>query len=393
MKPVIIKTLVAIFALLLALVISEGALRLLKIGYPDFYDYDPLLGSRLRPGIEGYFLKEGGGYVSINADGLRDREHSLEPAPHTLRIAVLGDSFAEAMQVNQDETFWAIMEKNLQGCANLGGRRVEVLNFGQAGLGTAQELLAFRHRAAKYAPDVVLLAFFTGNDMADNSPALMQYDYNPYFTLEDGRLVLHDRRTREKWAEEQQKKSWGGEMKRWCQDHFRVFQVWGQFQKVLKARWSQFRRGEAHAAPFGSEAGLKTDVYRAPTKKVWQDAWQVTEALLVQLRDEVAARGARLYVVVMTIGAQVLPDAANREGFARELGLQDLLYADRRLEAFCRQQGIPVLLLAPPFQEYASAHQVFLHGFKDTLGIGHWNRQGHRLAGDLIAKWLCGQLH
>jgi hypothetical protein len=241
---------------------------------------------------------------------------------------------------------------------------------------------------------VVLLTFFTGNDMADNSPDLMQYDYNPYFTLEDGRLVLHDQRAREKWAAEQQKKSWGGEIKRWCHDHFRVFQVWGQFRKVIKAWWSQFRRqGVAHAAPFGSEAGLKTDVYRAPTKKVWQDAWQVTEALLVQLRDEVAARGARLYVVVMTIGAQVLPEAANREGFARELGLTDLLYADHRLEAFCRQQGIPVLLLAPPFQEYASAHQVFLHGFKDTLGIGHWNRQGHRLAGDLIAQWLCRQLH
>ena len=213
-------------------------MRLLGISYPDFYDYDPICGSKLRPGVSGYFLKEGGGYVSINSDGLRDREHALAHPPDTLRIAVLGDSFAEAMQVNREETFWAIMEKELQGCPNLGGRRVEVINFGQAGFGTAQELLALRHRAWKYAPDVVVLAFFT-DDIRRNLPEFMQYDFNPYFSLEDGRLVLHDRRTREKWAAEQQKKSWGGEIKQWQQDHFRILQVWRQFQAVFKAWWSK----------------------------------------------------------------------------------------------------------------------------------------------------------
>lgn len=381
--------------LALALVLTEAGLRLLGVGYPDFYDYDPFLGSKLRPGIQGYFLQEGGSYVSINSDGLRDREHSLAHPPNTLRIAVLGDSFAEAMQVDQDETFWAVMEKDLQGCPHLGGRQVEVLNFGQAGFGTAQELLAFRHRAAKYAPDVVLLAFFTGNDITDNSPAMMQYDYNPYFTLEGGRLVLHDERTREKWAQEQQKKSWGGEVKQWQRDHCRILQVWQQFQKVFKAWWtSPSQTGVAHAAPARSESGLDYSIWRPPVTKEWQDAWQVTEALLVQMRDEVAARGARFSVVVLTIGAQVLPDAANRAGFAEELGVKDLLYADHRLERFCREHGIPILLLAPPFQEYATRHQVFLHGFKNSnFGVGHWNRDGHRVAGDLIARWLCGQLH
>jgi hypothetical protein len=394
MKPRLSKIFIILASIVTALIICEAGLWLLGIEYPDFYDYDPFLGGKLRPGIRGYFLKEGGGYVSINSDGLRDREHSVDHPPNTLRIAVLGDSFAEAMQVNQEETFWAVMEKDLQHCANLGGRQVEVLNFGQAGFGTAQELLALRHRAAKYAPDVVLLTFFTGNDVADNSPALMQFDYNPYFSLENGRLVLHDQRTREKWQEVQQKKSWGGEFKQWRQDHFRIFQVWGQFQTVFRAWWGTPRRtGEAHAAQPGSEQGLSDAAYRAPASPVLQEAWKVTEALLVQMRDEVAARGAKLFVVVLTIGAQVLPDPQVRDGFARSLGLKDLLYADRRLETFCQQHGIPVLLLVPHFQEYATAHRVFLHGFKDSLGVGHWNQQGHRLAGDLIAQWLCGQLH
>jgi len=114
--------------------------------------------------------------------------------------------------------------------------------------------------------------------------------------------------------------------------------------------------------------------------------------LLVQMRDEVAARGARFYVVVLTSGAQVHPDPANRAVFAKSLGVPDLFYADRRLETFCQKEGIPILLLAPAFQEYATVHQVYLHGFKGNLGGGHWNQQGHRLAGDMIARWLCNQV-
>ena len=148
----------------MALALCEAGLRLLGIDYPDFFDYDPVVGSKLRPGIQGYWLKEGGGYVSINSDGLRDREHSLQPPPHTLRIAVLGDSFAEAMQVNREEAFWAVMEKDLQDCPRLRPRRVEVINFGQAGFGTTQELLALRHRVWKYAPEIVLLTA-TGTEM------------------------------------------------------------------------------------------------------------------------------------------------------------------------------------------------------------------------------------
>uniref|UniRef100_A0A7C3Z2Q0 SGNH/GDSL hydrolase family protein n=1 Tax=Desulfobacca acetoxidans TaxID=60893 RepID=A0A7C3Z2Q0_9BACT len=392
MKQTTAKIFTILASVVLALVLCEAGLRGLGIGYPDVFDYDPLLGSKLRPGISGYFLKEGGGYVSINSDGLRDREHALPHPPNTLRIAVLGDSFAEAMQVNQDEAFWAVMERNLQSCPNLGGRRVEAINFGQAGFGTAQELLALRHRAGKYSPDIVLLAFFTGNDVADNSPALMQFDYNPYFTINNGKLVLHDERTRQRWEEEQQKKSWGGEFKRWRQDHFRTFQVLQQFQKTLKNRWSMVSgTGKAIAAQVIPEAGLSDSIFREPATAVWQEAWKVTEALLLQMQNEVAARGARFFVVVLSSGIQVHPDSAVRAGYARQLGVPDLFYPDRRVEQFCRQHGIPVLLLAPAFQAYATEHQVFLHGFRGNLGSGHWNQAGHRLAGEMLAKWLCQQ--
>jgi hypothetical protein len=393
LKQGINKALLIFASLVLALLVCEAGLRLLGNQYQEFYENDFWFGAKLRPGINGYFLKEGGGYVSINSDGLRDREHSLAHPQNTLRIAVLGDSFPEAMQVNQDETFWAVMEKDLQGCPSLNGRRVEAINFGQSGFGTAQELLALRHRAWKYEPDVVLLAFFTGNDVADNSPALMEHDYNPFFRLQDGQLVLHDRRTRERWQEEQRKRSWGEKFYRWRRDHFRITQVLHQGEMTLKTWRSPPGTGETAANQHVSEPGISDSMYREPVSPVWQEAWKVTEALLVQMRDEVAAKGARFFVVVLSTGAQVDPDPAVRAAFAQGLGVKDLFYPDRRLEKFCQREGIPILLLEPAFQQYATAHQVYLHGFKGNLGGGHWNPNGHRLAGDMIARWLCGQLH
>jgi hypothetical protein len=394
MKQWLTKALLVLAGIVIALALCEAGLRLLGIEYPDFFDYDPLVGSKLRPGIKGYFLKEGGGYVSINSDGLRDREHSPNPPPNTLRIAVLGDSFAEAMPVNREEAFWAVMENALQGCGNLRGRQVEVINFGQSGFGTTQELLALRHRVWKYSPDVVLLAFFTGNDVTDNSPALMQWDYNPYFSYQDGKFVLNDKHTQERWEKEQREKSWGGGFKRWREDNFRVFQVLREAHKLARTWWSQIqKRGQSAAAHQRPKAGLSNAVFREPTEAVWQEAWEVTEAVLLMMRDEIAQKGAKFLVVVLTGGIQVHPDPSARTEIANRLGVKDLFYPDRRLEKFCQREGIPILLLAPAFQEYATKHQVFLHGFPDNLGGGHWNQNGNRLAGKMIAKWLCRQIN
>lgn len=394
MKPWKTAAFLILAGIICGLILCEAGLRFLGIEYPDFYDYDPQFGGKLRAGMEGYWLKEGGGYVRINREGLRDREHAISHPPNTLRIAVLGDSFAEAMQVNREEAFWAVMAGELQGCRNLRGRQVEVINFGQAGFGTTQELLAFRHRAQKYSPDVVLLAFYTGNDVADNSKALKQQDYHPYHVYQDNELILDDQATREKWLEEQRKKSWLGYFYRWRLDTFRIEQLLHHGQKAAWTWWSgREPRDNANASSKGSKVGNEKAIYLEPTEAVWNEAWRVTEGVLLLLRDEIGRTGAKFFLVVLTNDIQVHPVPSVRDEFARQLGVQDLFYPDRRLENLCRNAGIPVLLLGPHFQEYATGHQIFFHGFKNSLGSGHWNQNGHRLAGQILAQWLCGQIN
>jgi len=378
-----INILLVVAGLIAGLALCELGLRCLGIEYPNFYDYDPHFGSKLRPGLKGYWLQEGGGYVSINSDGLRDQEHPISHPPNTLRIAVLGDSFAEAMQVNRDEAFWSVLERELQGRSKEPGRRVEVINFGQAGFGTTQELLAFRHRARKYAPDLVLLAFFTGNDVADNSKALKQRDYHPYLIYQGKKLVLDDRAAQEKWREEQRKKTWASEFYRWRLDTFRIEQVFYHGREVAQTWWTGRKTGGDSRG-----SGLYDAIYRDPTEEVWKEAWRVTEGALLLLHDEVVLTGARFVVVVLTNEVQVHPRSSTRAEFARQLGVVDLFYPDRRVEDICHRAGIPVLLLAPDFQDFATRHQVFFHGFQGSLGSGHWNQNGHRRAGQRIARWL-----
>ena len=55
---------------------------------------------------EGWHRSEGEAYIRINSRGLRDREHSSEPAPQTFRVAVIGDSFTAGLHVDLEEIYW-----------------------------------------------------------------------------------------------------------------------------------------------------------------------------------------------------------------------------------------------------------------------------------------------
>jgi hypothetical protein len=122
---------------------------------------------------------------------------------------------------------------------------------------------------------------------------------------------------------------------------------------------------------------------------VWQDAWRVTEALITEMRGEVQQHGARFVVVTLSNGIQVHPDPSAREAFMRRVGASDLFYPDKRIASLGERERIEVFMLAPELQAYAERNKIFLHGFGAELGNGHWNAEGHRIAGELLAQKLC----
>ncbi|MBI4206766.1 MAG: SGNH/GDSL hydrolase family protein [Betaproteobacteria bacterium] len=130
--------------------------------------------------------------MKINSRGWRDREHAVNKPEREYRIAVLGDSFAEALQVDLKDTFWSLLPERLARCGLESGKRIEAINLGVSGYGTAQQLLTLRRRVWEYAPDLVLVAFFPGNDVRNNSRALEPDRLRPFFVIKDGQLALDD---------------------------------------------------------------------------------------------------------------------------------------------------------------------------------------------------------
>ena len=392
------KLLLILFGVVFGLALVEIGLRLLGFSYPEFYVTDARRGYSLRPNMEGWYRKEGEAYVRINSDGLRDREHSKIKPPNTFRIAVLGDSFVEALQVPFEESFCQRVEQQLRSCPAMAGRDVEVINFGVSGYGTAQELITLRNQVWQYSPDLVLLTVTTSNDISDNSQALKKTNQIPYFVWLDERLVEDDSFLQTRAF--QSRNNLLGGAGRCFRDHLRLVQAIQQAAfglRIMREQRAAARSSQPDKpvnAPQNlmtptDELGVDNLVYREPSDPVWINAWTVTEQLIKTMRSEIESKGAIFAVMTLSNPPQVLPASASREAFLQRVGAKDIFYPDNRIAQFCRREGIAVATLAPAMQQYAEQNNVMLHGFGKDVGNGHWNVAGHHIAGQLAADEIC----
>ncbi|MEG4022066.1 SGNH/GDSL hydrolase family protein [Microcoleus sp. S13C4] len=387
----------ALSGLLMGVIIGEVGLRVAGIkGYPKIGDFgesaptrfhtsDPDLGWKLKPGVSGDWKEEGASFVQVNSEGLRDREHTKAKPPNTLRVAVLGDSFTEAIHVPVEQTFWSKLERKLGNCEAVKGRKnVEVINFGVQGYGTAQELVMLRKKVWDYNPDIVVLAFFTGNDIINNSPKL-EYDlYRPFFVYDASGKLVPDMSFRNRAPIERNERavSFVDRLPTWLVNNSRILQVVKKADIEMKKR----QLSEDFTA-------LSTKNLKPPEDAVWENAWRVTEGSIVTLRNEVVQKNADFLLVVIGDPIQVDRDPAKRKKFMQENNIQNLFYPDRRLEKLGNREGFRVLTLAEQFQSYAEKYQVCAHGFDNSVPCGaHWNELGHRLASIKISQNLCQQL-
>lgn len=405
----------------------ELALRLAGISYPYFTRVDEWTGFSLRPGAAGWQRDEGEAYVRINEHGMRDHDHEKTKPANTLRIAVLGDSYTEARQVDVNDTFAAVLERTLSSappssCPILNNKSIEVLNFGVSGFSIAQELLHMRHRVWEFHPDIVILQITTGNDIRNNSWALEKSDQKPYFRInktksgtrndlesdvknESGTGLTLDLSFRNTSFYRSQT-SLKSRLLFGIIQHSRVLQVLNRARTALRQQPQESKKIESDEsavsansdAALGTEAGLDNAIYQPPSIPEWQEAWRITEQLLTMIRDEAAAHNTPLMFLIGTNAIQVDPDSTAQQAFLAQLDGQvgsgtELLYPDHRLAAHARSIDVPTLTLAEPMQRLAREQNLNFHGFPNSgLKSGHWNEEGHRAAGRLAADFVCQQL-
>jgi len=394
MPPTKKELILAALVLLALPALAELALRLSRVPFDaQLYGPNRQLGWSLLPGASGLVSTETPQFVRINAHGFRDRERSYDKPPDTFRIAVLGNSWTEALQVPLDKTYTSVLQQKLNESSCFTGKRVEVLNFGVAGYSTAQELLLLQQEVWNYHPDLVLLAFYPARDIANNVRELNNAanpERSPYFVYRGRQLVLDD--SFRSLPVLQPRQIWMQSIGYQFDQHLKLLQAINTLQRFGKLRVAMAAVKE-RAEQSGVD-NLEYTIYAPPTLPAMQTAWQVTEGLFLAMRDDVRAHGAEFRIVTLATRPQVIPDPAKRAELLNKLGVQEFSYADHRITEFATRSGIPVTNLAPALSSYAETHHVYLNGFHPSnLGVGHWNETGHRVAAESIAAALCRASH
>lgn len=365
--------------LLVAVFVLEFGVRWMRLVPDRFWEPDPLLGVRLVPNTSGWWTQEEREFVvpvQINGAGRRDVERPEAKPADTVRVLVLGDSFVEALHVPLDEIFPRRLEVQL----NQNGRapRVEVLAAGVSGYGTASETLYFERDGRRYAPDLVLLAFYPGNDVKNNSPTLE--DTLPPVYAADGTLerVDHGKRKREV----------GGRFGSHAYEYMRqLVLVRHPALAQTLAEKGLVRRDAVRAARARDGVPVDFWVFAARDNAEWADAWGRTEGLLERLRRSTAEARAGFAVVILSTRDQVYPESWSQiisANPAMQERQWDLDRPQRRVEAWCRAHEVPCVAMAPAFREAAKTQSEPLHYPHD----GHWTAAGHRLAAEELATFI-----
>src|SRR5262245_8685041 len=189
LKRIVLSATASLSGVIVFLLFVEAILAVTHFNTKSYIRFVPELGAGYVPHAYYRYTKEGFSEGHFNAHGFRDYDRTYAKPDRTFRILVLGDSYVEGLQVALAKTFPALLERRLNERSS--PVKFEVLNLGQSGFGTADEHVRYIEIGVKYSPDIVILAFLTGNDFRNNSRILNREEIGFYFTFDmAGHLIL-----------------------------------------------------------------------------------------------------------------------------------------------------------------------------------------------------------
>jgi hypothetical protein len=372
--------LLLIVSVLVALLMAEALLRVsgLAMMHARFQCFDAVIGKVYCNSTEGTFSRATySNHLVINPDGMADREYPVTKPEGTLRVALLGDSFAASEYLPTEETFEGLLERQLSSQL---GKPVEILNFGISAIETWNQLQIFHLRAVKYRPDITFLVFFWGNDIRDNIGQLKAGSPNPLLDEYDASLARRLKEMRKNFN----KALWNNSM---------LYQVvherYGHLERSFKRRFKPDyleridrviageANGEALMDPGPGTSPMIDTEFTDDDPFFWDsEGWGITRQLILKLKAEAEAAGSRLVLLHFP-----------SEGLVRS----SISLPHGNFDDFLEQNDIPYVSL---FQDYSALDDEELR--KHFIqGDGHWTPYGHRyVAGrtqDMLSAELSGR--
>ena len=298
---------------------------------------------------------------SINAQvwNSAHADYPLERPAGRLRIAVVGDSYVEALQVPPDHSIAEDLEREL-------GAGAEVFRYGVSGAPLSQYLHMARQAALPDRPDV-LVVLLVHNDF-DESWRELPGMYTKSF--------LHLRLGQNGTVEEIPPAPYSQGLTARIRN---LSATWRILAYGWQVRFEALRRlllPQAQSARYQANIDTSDLDARAPLDR------RATAYLFGQLAAASSQAGARLLLVMDGVRAPI------EQGEAGAAQVQDYGQGALRLNRMAGEEaarlGIPFLDLNPVFvQDFRAQHQPF--AFKTD---GHWNAHAHAVAARAVAAKL-----
>ncbi len=344
------------------------------------YEWDPAVGPVRQRNQSGVYIDHNVRVpYHFNSQGFNDtREYTPVKPAGTVRVAVVGDSFVEALRVPNRDRFVEMAQSKM----NKQGVPSQWYAFGCSGFGTAQEYLLIRNRVLDYNPDVVLMLFVV-NDVYDTSPYLTQIpSYVPAFTLtSQGRLQALPVQPFELPA-------WRTLLTYSAVVRYSLFHA-----GLIRFFVSAGHGGEMPREQFGPHRPVE-NLAGGDLLERQKKSWVLIERLLGETAAECQRRACRFGLVWEGLQPALVAAAQDRPFEPTPSDKDPECLGDRRyymgemLEPICRRQNIPYLDLTEALLRRIKAE----HARHDFPNDPHWNRLGNAAAADAIAPWVMRML-
>lgn len=333
--------------------------------------------------------------IETNNLGFRDVDHSIEKrisiypkgTKKIRRIALIGDSFSEANQVDLEGAFWQKLRKNLN---RQGGDYWEIHNFGVSDYGTTQELISLQKYGLEIHPDIVILQVFPFNDILNNSISSAhiispQDSYRPY--LDPGNdfqsiTYLNPKTT------------WLRQKIRVCRFGFlmanNIWGAWGNEKNYLKKK---------DLNTFADQLAIRlgfTQDYKQPSRHLFvyntfaqpdhqldliKEGWEATDQAIIKIITTAQANQAKPIILVIPHLKQLDPVV---DRWVPNLPFPvDPKYAESRIQQTVQPYDVPVIGLIDTFENNMDIVNPYLEG--------HFNAETHILVGDILAGEIVKQ--
>jgi lysophospholipase L1-like esterase len=324
----------------------------------------------------------------------RDADTTTRKPPGTTRVVILGDSHTEGVVPN-DESYATRLEKALVAG---GPRPVEVLNAGVGGYHPLLELQWLRSYGLRLAPDLVILALYTGNDLAE----LMTTSHHEFCGTRRACGIVPD--GERPAIARVQTPTMLGRARAWIA---RRSALYGLLKAVSRrppiVGWlsrggvigSPTLKGAAHACRDCLWQDLAQAHVARTNATAIEPAFEATSAILSDIADETRRNGAGLVFLVLPSRRQVEPEEDEaRVAAARrilDLSAEEAAFSDRVHRAFVtsgRRLGIPTADALPALRSAYVARRRPLYWHTDW----HLNSEGHAVVADFLMAFLCGDV-